>query len=48
MQKKSYNVFEGGALENEIAGKNVNQPLGVLMCYAELLAVYPFNEWMRN
>lgn len=32
--KKSYSVFEGGALENEIAGKNANQPLGVLMCYA--------------
>lgn len=35
--KKSYSVFEGGALENEIAGKNANQPLGVLMCYAERL-----------
>lgn len=35
--KKSYSVFEGGALENEIAGKYVNQPLGVLMCYADRL-----------
>lgn len=35
--KKSYSVFEGGALENEIAGKGVNQPLGVLMCYADRL-----------
>lgn len=32
-----YSVFSGGDLENKIAGNWVNQPLGVLMCYAERL-----------
>lgn len=34
---KKYSFVEGGALENNIAGKGTNQPLGVLMCYADRL-----------
>lgn len=36
-RKNSYSLFEAGDLENKIAGKWINQPLGVLMCYAERL-----------
>ena len=38
MAKQKYTFFSAGELENEIAGKWANQPLGVLMCYAEKLA----------
>ena len=38
MAKQKYTFFSAGELENEIAGKLTNQPLGVLMCYADRLA----------
>ena len=34
-EKKKYNLFSSGNLENEIAGRWAHQPLGLLMVYAE-------------